>query len=164
MMAFLYLLTLDLSSCLVAWDRSSLIRSLSSRSRLFCFWDSSQSCKQNDGGEWVCDPCVTLGVCAINFRHPNKVRTDKKVLVRRTRDKAKLGGSFGLSRYTLLICPNLRVRTDTKMLVRRTRYRTKLGGSLCRYVLTLHPNSCFSRELNSPWDAVRGDYHESLQA
>ena len=37
----------------------------------------------------------------------NKVRTDTTILVRRTRYRDKLGGSFDLSRYTLPIRPRL---------------------------------------------------------
>ena len=82
----------------------------------------------------------TLG--NVEGREPSKVRTDTTILVRRTRYRAKLGGSLGLSWYILPIRPNLKVRTDTTILVRQTRYRTKLVGSfgLSWYTLPLRPN------------------------
>ena len=43
----------------------------------------------------------TLG--NVEGREPSKVRTDTTILVRRTRYRAKLGGSFSLSKYTLTI-------------------------------------------------------------
>ena len=51
----------------------------------------------------------TLWILCLEWREC-KVRTNTTILVRQTRYRAKLCGSFGLSLYTWPICPNLKLR------------------------------------------------------
>ena len=92
-----------------------------------------------------------------------KVRTDTTILVRRSRFRAKLGGSFGFSGYTLPIRPNLKIRTDTTILVQRTGYRTKLGCSFgsSRYTLPILPNLVFNISLSREKCPFRGNWLSS---
>ena len=69
-------------------------------------------------------------------------KSDSNNLVRQTRYRAKLAGSYDFARCTVPTRPDLQVRTDTTILLRRTGYRTEMAGShgSSRYTVPMLPN------------------------
>ena len=92
----------------------------------------------------------TLWILCLEWREC-KVRTNTTILVRQTRYRAKLCGSFGLSLYTWPICPNLKLR----MYWQSVSWQTKRTTQFDSVSVSANQNCCISPNLEDCYHQCR---------